>query len=221
MAEGKFIGYYRVSTQQQGRSGLGLAGQKAAVAEYLNGGQWSLCAEYTEVESGRKKDRPQLAQAINACKVYGATLVIAKIDRLSRNVGFLCSLRDAGLDFIAVDMPSANRLTVNILASVAEDEAERISARTKAALAAKVIRDGQWDRKASHHLVAGIGQAAASASRTRTAIAKAIELEPFIAEIEAMGITSLRGIADAMAAKGIPGNWSAMSVSRVKARLAA
>jgi DNA invertase Pin-like site-specific DNA recombinase len=136
MAEGRFIAYHRVSTAQQGRSGLGLEAQRQAVADYLDGGAWTLVAEYTEVESGKRADRPELAKALAACRAHRAVLVIAKLDRLSRNAAFLLNLRDAGVEFVAADMPQANRLTVGILAVVAEAEAEMISARTKAALAA-------------------------------------------------------------------------------------
>src|SRR6516162_2595814 len=136
MAEGKWISYLRVSTDRQGKSGLGLEAQRSAVADYLNGGSWSLVKEFLEVESGKRSDRPMLADAIKACREYGAKLVIAKLDRLSRDAHFLLGLEEAGVDFVAADMPNANRLTVGIMAMVAEDEALRISERTKAALAA-------------------------------------------------------------------------------------
>src|SRR4029079_5497769 len=136
MTSGKWVAYYRVSTQRQGRSGLGLEAQKNAVAEFLNGGRWKLIAEFTEVETGRNNDRPELQKALAACRMHGATLLIAKLDRLSRHAAFLLKLRDAGLEFVAADLPGANRLTVGILAMVAETEAEAISGRTKAALAA-------------------------------------------------------------------------------------
>src|SRR3954470_15207474 len=110
MARGKFVAYYRVSTQAQGRSGLGLDAQRQAVQDYLNGGRWRLIAEHVEVESGRQNDRPELLKALSACRVHGATLVVAKLDRLSRNAAFLLTLRDAGTDFIAVDLPDANRM---------------------------------------------------------------------------------------------------------------
>jgi DNA invertase Pin-like site-specific DNA recombinase len=106
------------------------------VTEYLNGGRWKLLAEYVETESGTNNDRPKLQQALAACRMRGATLIIAKLDRLSRNAAFLLNLRDAGVELVAADLPGANRLTVGILAMVAETEAEAISARTKAALAA-------------------------------------------------------------------------------------
>src|SRR5687768_4437449 len=102
MAEGKFIAYYRVSTDRQGKSGLGLDAQRTAVTDYLNGGNWKLVAEFVEVESGRKSDRPELLKALAACHRQGATLVIAKLDRLSRNVAFVSNLMEAGVDFVAV-----------------------------------------------------------------------------------------------------------------------
>jgi DNA invertase Pin-like site-specific DNA recombinase len=138
--EGCFVAYYRVSTDQQGRSGLGLDAQRQAVLDYLNGGNWQLIAEHTEVESGKRSDRPVLARAMQDCKLTGATLVIAKLDRLSRDAHFLLGLEKAGVDFVAVDMPNANRLTVRLMAVIAEEEREMISARTKAALAAAKAR---------------------------------------------------------------------------------
>src|SRR4029079_15415585 len=126
MTSGKWVAYYRVSTQRQGRSGLGLEAQKNAVAEFLNGGRWKLIAEFTEVETGRNNDRPERQKALAACRMHGATLLIAKLDRLSTNAAFLLNLRDAGIEFGAADLPGANRLTVGILAMVAETEAEAI-----------------------------------------------------------------------------------------------
>ncbi len=133
MASGNFVAYYRVSTKRQGASGLGLEAQKSAVETFLNGGRWKHVADFTEVESGENNMRPQLSAAIQACRVYKATLVIAKLDRLSRNAHFLLGLKEAGIDFVAADMPEANRLTVGIMALVAEQEREAISQRTKAA----------------------------------------------------------------------------------------
>src|SRR3954447_15475515 len=133
MAGGKWVAYYRVSTAKQGASGLGLEAQREAVAGYLNGGNWQLAAEFTEVESGRRTDRPELAKALAACRRIGATLIIAKLDRLARNVAFVSNLMESGVEFVAVDFPTANRLTIHILAAVAEHEAAMTSTRTKAA----------------------------------------------------------------------------------------
>src|ERR671910_966338 len=143
MAVGRFVAYYRVSTDKQGRSGLGLEAQREAVQSFLNGGSWTLAAEVTEVESGKRNDRPELDRALGLCRLYGATLVVAKLDRLARNVTFISKLMESGVDFVAVDFPQANRLTVHILAAVAEHEAAMISARTKAALAAAKARGVQ------------------------------------------------------------------------------
>jgi DNA invertase Pin-like site-specific DNA recombinase len=121
---------------KQGRSGLGLEAQKEAVNNFLNGGRWKLVEEVIEVESGKRNDRPELARALRFCRMKQATLLVAKLDRLARNVAFISTLMESGVDFTAVDFPTANRLTVHVLAAVAEHEAAMISARTKAALAA-------------------------------------------------------------------------------------
>ena len=136
----RFIAYYRVSTKRQGESGLGLEAQQAAVEQYLGSFSSNLIKSFTETESGRRDDRPQLQAALEACRIHQAKLVIAKLDRLARSASFLLNLRDAGVDFVCCDMPDANRLTVGILAMVAEDEAERISQRTTAALKAAKAR---------------------------------------------------------------------------------
>ena len=153
MAEGQFIAYHRVSTDRQGESGLGLDAQRQAVTDYLNGGDWDLVDEFVEVESGKShKNRPQLAAAMAACKREKATLVIAKLDRLARNVHFVSGLMEAGIDFVAVDNPHANKLMVHMLAAFAEHERDMISQRTKAALAAAKARGvklGQARRRPS------------------------------------------------------------------------
>ena len=140
MANGRFISYLRVSTAQQGASGLGLEAQRAAVLQYLNGGNWTLVQEVVEIESGKRNDRPALATALRLCKKYRATLVIAKLDRLARNVAFIANLMESGVEFVAVDMPQATKFTVHIMAAVAEQEAEAISRRTRAALEAAKAR---------------------------------------------------------------------------------
>jgi DNA invertase Pin-like site-specific DNA recombinase len=137
---GKFIAYFRVSTDRQGKSGLGLAAQREAVMSYLDGGRWALVDEFTEVESGKRNERPELAKALAACKRQKAKLVIAKLDRLSRNLAFIATLMDSGVEFVAVDNPHANKLTIHILAAVAQHEREIISARTSAALKAAKAR---------------------------------------------------------------------------------
>lgn len=139
MANGHYIAYYRVSTTRQGQSGLGLEAQQQAVKQYLNGGNWQILAEFTEIESGKRNDRPKLAEAIALCKRLQATLVIAKLDRLARNVHFISGLMESGVEFVAVDNPNANRLMLHMLAAFAEHEREQISRRTKDALAAAVL----------------------------------------------------------------------------------
>ena len=126
MAKSRFVSYLRVSTARQGTSGLGLEAQRAAVAGFLNGGDWTLVEEVLEVESGKRNDRPALATALKLCRKHRATLVIAKLDRLARNVAFISNLMESGVEFVAVDMPQANRFVVQTLAAVAEQEAEAI-----------------------------------------------------------------------------------------------
>ncbi len=139
MAEGSFVSYLRVSTDRQGRSGLGLEAQRKSVDDFLNGGRWNLAAEFVEVESGKRDDRPKLAEALALCRLHRATLVIAKLDRLSRDAHFLLGLQkelqQAGLRFVAADMPEANELTVGIMAVVAQAERKMISARTSITVA--------------------------------------------------------------------------------------
>jgi DNA invertase Pin-like site-specific DNA recombinase len=135
-----YIAYFRVSTTRQGRSGLGLEAQQQAVNAFLHGHEELIVESFTEIESGRKNDRPQLSAALEACRRHKAALLIAKLDRLVRNVHFISGLMESGVEFIAVDMPEANRLTIHILAAVAEHERETISQRTKAALRAAKAR---------------------------------------------------------------------------------
>src|SRR5262245_39203750 len=135
-----FIGYLRVSTKQQGDSGLGLDGQRTALESYVKQVKGTLVTVYVEVESGKRADRPQLAKAIAHAKRSKATLCVAKLDRLSRNVEFLARVMNSGCEFAAVDMPSANRFMLHVMAAVAEHEAKAISDRTRAALAAAKAR---------------------------------------------------------------------------------
>src|SRR4051812_31469790 len=122
MSSGRYVAYYRVSTQEQGRSGLGIEAQRGNVGRFLNGGDWTLDAEFTEIESGKRNDRPKLAEALRLCKKLKATLVIAKLDRLARNVAFIANLIEAGVDFVAVDNPHANKAMVQMMAVFAELE---------------------------------------------------------------------------------------------------
>jgi DNA invertase Pin-like site-specific DNA recombinase len=211
---GKFVAYYRVSTQRQGRSGLGLEAQQNAVFNYLNGGDWRLVAEVTEVESGKRSDRPKLAEALKLCRLHGATLIIAKLDRLARNVAFISNLMESGVEFHAVDFPQANRLTVHILAAVAEHEAKVISERTKAALAATKRRGVQLGGYRGTTITKAMRKAATAAIEKRAGCTGCL-----IKEVQASGATSLRAIAEGLNQRQIPtakgGRWSATQVMRV------
>lgn len=212
MADGKFIAYYRVSTARQGRSGLGLEAQQAAVRAYLNGGSWELTAEYTEIESGKVNDRPQLAAALAACKKHKATLVIAKLDRLSRNAGFLLTLRDSAVDVRACDMPNAGILEFGIRAVIAQHEREEISKRTKAALQAAKARGVELGKR---------GKMLALEYR-QEALQRAVELSDVVRGLQAAHPT-VRGLAEALNAHKVPtpkgGKWHASSVHRLLARI--
>jgi DNA invertase Pin-like site-specific DNA recombinase len=224
MATGRFIAYHRVSTAQQGRSGLGLEAQRKAVEDYLNGGAWTLLAEFTEIESGKRADRPELEKALAACRAHRAVLVIAKLDRLARDAHFLLGLQKAGVEFVAADMPTANRLTVGIMALVAEEEARMISARTKAALAAAkargtVLGGARAGAAERARQVAGKGTAAAQAA----AIAFSRGVKPYLLACFAAGITSHRAIAAELNRRQVAarqgGAWSHVAVAAQLRRL--
>ena len=222
----RFIAYYRVSTQAQGRSGLGLEAQKEAVRQYVerNGGVL-LTPGYQEIESGKRADRPQLALALERCKQTRATLVVAKMDRLTRNVAFLCKLRDSGVNFVAVDNPNANHLTVTILVAVAEEERRLISVRTKAALQAAKARGVQLGcpkGQGAERFGANAGKGGAEATKAN-ADAFAQSLASIVLPLKASGM-SLRQIAASLNADNIVtargGQWQANSVKRLLDRLA-
>ncbi|NMN58005.1 DNA invertase Pin-like site-specific DNA recombinase [Xanthobacter sp. SG618] len=225
MADGRFITYLRVSTGRQGRSGLGLEAQRQAVADFLNGGRWKLLAEVVEVESGKRDDRPELARALALCKAKKATLVVAKLDRLARDAHFLLGLQKAGVEFVATDMPSANRLTVGIMSMVAEEERRMIGARTKAALAAAKARGVKLGGDRGY-----VGRpedlAKAREVRQQNADERARALAPILARIDPDGSRSLRAVAAALEAEGVPSvngaeGWTAAGVARLRKRLAA
>lgn len=196
----KVVAYYRVSTAAQGRSGLGLDAQRQSVASFCRGRSCEVLGEYVEVESGKRNDRPELAKALHHAKVTGATLVVAKMDRLSRNAAFLLTLRDSGAKLVAADNPDVNDMTVGILAVVAEEERKAISARTKAALQAAKARNVRLGNPN--------GAEAASTRRTRHQAAlkalrsaadrHAADLLPVIEELRREGRQSLRQLASAL-----------------------
>ncbi len=220
-ANAKYVAYYRVSTAKQGASGLGLEAQQESVRSYLNGGKWSLVSEVTEVESGKRNDRPKLAEALRLCRTRKATLIIAKLDRLARNVNFISNLMEAKVDFVAVDFPQANRLTVHILAAVAEHEALMISQRTKAALQAAKARGVKLggDRAGIIASQSHKGRAASAEVRAARSQKHAADILPTIREAQKQGATSLRQITAYLnehseaAPRG--GLWTATQVSRI------
>jgi DNA invertase Pin-like site-specific DNA recombinase len=220
---GNFVAYYRVSTQRQGRSGLGLEAQQNAVREHLNGGDWRIVAEFTEVESGTRPGRPKLAEALKTCRALGATLIIAKLDRLARNVHFVSGLMESGVEFTAVDFPQANRLTVHILAAVAEHEAKMISERTKAALAAAKRRGVKLGGDRGARFAPGAQRAGTEARQARAA-QRAADLAPIVKELQAAGARSLRALAAALNERGIStprgkGVWQANTVKELLDRM--
>jgi DNA invertase Pin-like site-specific DNA recombinase len=239
----KFVAYYRVSTGRQGKSGLGIEAQHEAVRTYLNGGDLTIVGEYTEVESGKRSDRPALDKALAAARLHRASLVVSKVDRLTRSVAFLSRLLEAGVDVRFADLPqiegATGRFMLQQMVAVAELEAGMISARTKAALAAAKKRGkklggrrrkivGQNDRgKPIYGDVAnGSPRARIAATRARQerSAQRAADIGPTIKAIQQAGVTSLRAIAAALNERAIPtarggGLWSAVQVSRVLARL--
>ena len=216
----RLVAYERVSTARQGASGLGLEAQRKTIEDFAVSRGAEVLARFTEVESGRKANRPELTKALHLAKVTGATLVIAKLDRLSRNAAFLLALRDSGVRFVAVDMPEANDLTVGIMALVAQAEREAISRRTKEALAvakARGVKLGNLNGAASLRR-AGKGGLALRAAVAANAEEFAADLADVIGDIRGAGQTSLRAIAAELTARGIRtrrgGVWG---VSNVKA----
>jgi DNA invertase Pin-like site-specific DNA recombinase len=216
---GKWVAYYRVSTAHQGESGLGLDAQRKAVKTYLDGGSWVLAAEFTEIESGKRSDnRPQLAAALAACKRLKAKLAVAKLDRLSRNVAFISALINSGVEFVAADMPHANKMTMQVLAVFAEHERDMISKRTKDALAEARKRLAKEGRKLGGPKIAEAGTLGAARNR-ENADQFAANTLPIIREVQAAGCTTLRSIARALDARGVRSArgapWSPMAVANI------
>jgi DNA invertase Pin-like site-specific DNA recombinase len=206
-----FVSYYRVSTGRQGISGLGLDAQRQVVLDYLGRKpENQLVAEYTEIESGKKLDRPELQSALAACKHHKATLIIAKLDRLARSVAFIANLMESGVDFVAVDNPHASKLMLHLLAAFAEHEREQISSRTKAALAAAKVRGVR------------LGNILAAANK-REASDFAQSLATTITAIRLRGITTVRAIRDELNRQEIPSAsgrvWHIPTVFRLLARI--
>lgn len=222
MSNGKYVSYVRVSTARQGASGLGLEAQQDAVARFLNGGAWELVAEFREVETGKGSDalakRPQLRAALEACRKLGATLVIAKLDRLARNVHFVSGLMESKVKFLACDMPDANELTIHMMAAFAEHEAKRISQRTKEALAVAKARGVELGKAGAANLRPNVEQRQAAAD------AFAEKLRPVFAGMVAEKL-SQRGMVERMNSVGIPtstgevGKWRLSQVQRLLSRL--
>lgn len=217
--KGKFVAYYRVSTAKQGTSGLGLEAQRAAVMTYLNGGRWALLKEFTEVETGKGANaldrRPVLREAISYAKKHKAKLIIAKLDRLARNVNFVSSLMEAKVPFVCADMPEANELTINILASVAQYERELISQRTKAALKAvkeRGVKLGNPNLKADNTKRAAAAQAFAESLRATLSglQSQGLSQRRMVDQLNGMGVKTARGDV-----------WSLIQLQRVLQRLSA
>ena len=179
-----YVAYYRVSTKQQGQSGLGLEGQQADVLRYLRENPGRLIAEVTEIESGKNDDRPKLREAMRLCRVYEATLVVARLDRLSRSLALIASIMESGLEFVVADFPLANRFTLHILAAVAEYEVWLIAERTRVALAAAKARGVKLGRpkRADWRTDFKQGNAASRAARLKRARARALDLAPLVCD---------------------------------------
>jgi len=217
----RFITYLRVSTDRQGKSGLGLEAQRAAVVDHVAGKGW-IAAEFVEIESGKKNDRPQLARAMAEAKRVGAVLLIAKLDRLARNVAFIANLLESGVEIAAADMPEANRFLLHVMAAVAEHEAQAISDRTRAALAAAKARGVAlgWSMPARADEQRQASRKGASRN-ARIADQHAANVLPVIRQIAAGG-ASLRQIANELNARGAKtargGLWYAATVRNLMAR---
>lgn len=219
--------YYRVSTDKQGRSGFGLEAQRQSVRALCEARSWEIVSEFTEVESGKRNDRPKLNAALDHARLTGAKLVVAKLDRLSRDAAFTLQLRNSGVDFTCADNPDVNRLTIGLLAVINEDERERISERTKAALAAAKARGVKLGNPNGAKALrrAGKGNRASVAAIQSNAHRFAESLRGTVDAIRRDGVISLAGIASDLNARHMRtargGKWHASSVKNLMARLEA
>lgn len=211
-----YVAYARVSTAKQGRSGLGLEAQQAAINDFLREGDRLLMPTYVEIESGKGNDRPELTKALNRCKLTGATLLVAKLDRLSRNLAFIATLQDAGTKFVAADMPEANELTIHVMAAMAQHERKAISKRTKDALAAAKARGqklGGWRGGPTVDYRLGTAAKQDNARRFNLRVREAIS------ELQAQGVSSLSELARRLNEQGVRtsrgGLWRPTQVARV------
>lgn len=208
------ITYYRVSTVRQGNSGLGLEAQKTAVTSFANAHEYELCEEFIEVESGKNNKRPVLQLALDACKKHNATLLIAKLDRLSRSVAFISTLLESGIEFKAVDNPNAEKLVVHVMAAFAQHEREQISIRTKLALQAAKRRG----------VLLGVnGRLVLSKENKRKAVEFALKLKPIVERLQQQGFTSVRTLTKALNKRRIRtatgGKWYISTVHKLLQRI--
>jgi DNA invertase Pin-like site-specific DNA recombinase len=222
MSTGKFVSYLRVSTVRQGQSGLGLEAQRSAVITHVNG-HGQLVREYLEVESGKRhENRPQLAAALAYAKVTGAVLIVAKLDRLARNVAFLANLMDAGVEFVCCDMPLANKLTLHVMSAVAEHEREAISTRIREAMQAAKARGVRFGNPNGARALRGLGNAAAVDATVKAADRHRDQVMPVVAAIREEGHVTLLGIAEELNQRGIltarGGRWHARTVKNLVER---
>lgn len=220
----KYVAYYRVSTQGQGRSGLGLEAQRSAVDSYLQATGGQLVGWYRETESGKHDNRPELQAALLKCRQTRGTLLVAKLDRLSRNVAFLMQLRDAGVKLRALDLPEEmNTLTLTVMAGMAQHEREMISARTRAALQARKARGQQLGTPRDMSAWQAQASTAGTAALQAAARQRAEDVAPCIEAARAAGITSLCGIASYLNNEGVTTPrgkaWTATAVARTLKQL--